>query len=336
MMKARLGTVELCRILIESKGEIVSGGYLSRILSLSRQSVWKNIQILIEEGFLIESIPQKGYILHELPGYDLAPSYIGSLLPAPSFSCSEIYVFETLSSTQETARQLGRHEKVERVIVFSEEQTQGRGRRDRMWVSCRGSGLFMSFFFRPRLLPGKLQLVNLAAGLAVKHAVGKLYSVDIALKWPNDLLWKEKKICGILSEASSESDRVRDCCTGIGVNISPPAFESNEENEDFFNKACFLTDIVGSVHRGALAAEILSYFSDLLSFLESDGGLSLLALYRENCSTLGKIVMVTTDEGTENGRASAIGENGELIVLTRSGLISYCAADVVHASPIGD
>ncbi len=336
MMRARSATVELSRILMKSKGKIVSGGHLSRMFSLSRQSIWKTIRALSDEGFSIRSIPQKGYVLEGLPEYDLAPSYIGALLPSHSFSGTEIHVFETLPSTQETAKQIGRQGKSERVIVLSEEQTRGRGRRDRTWISPPKSGVFLSFFFRPKLLPGRLQLVNLAAGLAVKKAVRDLYSIDLALKWPNDLLLKNGKICGILSEASSESDRIRDCCTGIGLNISPPSRTDDEERGRILEGAGFLSERVDRVHRGKLVAGILSVFSDLLASLESDGGFSLLSLYRSECSTLGKEVFVTTEEGTDIGKASGIGDNGELLVLRGGELVSYCAADVVHATPAGE
>ena len=181
--------------------------------------------------------------------------------------------------------------------------------------------------------PGRLQLVNLAAGLAVKEAVEKLHSVRLSLKWPNDLLWENKKICGILSEASSESDRVRDCCTGIGLNISPPSLEYNGEAGDILSKASFLSEIVGAVHRGQLTAAILDCFSERLVSMESDGGSSLLLRYREECTTLGRDIIVSTDEGKERGRALNISDNGELVVLTERGPVTYCAADVVHATP---
>mgnify|MGYP003594241146 FL=1 len=131
MMKARPGTVDLCRILMNTGGEVISGGTLAGLLSCSRQSVWKSIRSLVEEGFSIESIPQKGYILRELPRYDLAPSYIGALMNNTVFSKTEIYLYETLSSTQVSAKQHGRQSGTENDVVISEEQTQGRGRRDR-------------------------------------------------------------------------------------------------------------------------------------------------------------------------------------------------------------
>lgn len=333
MMKARPGTVNLCRILMNAGGEIISGGTLASLLSCSRQSVWKSIRSLVGEGFSIESIPQKGYILRELPRYDLAPSYIGALLSNTFFSATEIYLYETLSSTQDIAKQHGRRSEAENVVVISEEQTRGRGRRDRTWISPHGSGLFFSFFFKPRLLPGRLQLVNLAAGLAVKDAAERVCSVKLSLKWPNDLLCKKKKVCGILSEASSDSDCVRDCCTGIGINITPPSLANNKEAEAILSRAAFLNDMAEGVHRGALAATILDRFADMLSVMERDGGKSLLARYRNECATLGRDVLVTADNRTERGQAVNIGENGELLVLNRYGTVAYCAADVVHATP---
>jgi BirA family biotin operon repressor/biotin-[acetyl-CoA-carboxylase] ligase len=219
-MKSRHATVQLCRLLRESEGNIVSGGHVSRVLSLSRQAVWKAVRDLEEEGFVVDSVPQKGYILRELPSNDLSPSLIGSLISPECPWGEEIHVFQSIPSTQEAAKRIGRQSQTDGLVVIAEEQTNGRGRRDRVWISPRGTGLYFSVFFRPRMLPGRLQLINLAAGLAVRDAIGAVCGKPVSLKWPNDLLYGGRKICGILSEASSDPERIRDCSTGIGINIS--------------------------------------------------------------------------------------------------------------------
>lgn len=331
-MKSRRATVELCRLLRDSGGSVVSGGVVSRVLSLSRQAVWKAARDLEEEGFTVTSVPQKGYILRELPVYDLAPSLIGSLISPGCPWGGEIHVFESIPSTQETAKKIGRQSETDGIVVIAEEQTKGRGRRDRTWVSPRGAGLYFSVFFRPRILPGRLQLVNLAAGMAVREAIRSVCGREVSLKWPNDLLYEGRKICGILSEASSDPERIRDCCTGIGINIS---LSKEDLAHGGLENAASLGSESGSVHRGTLCAAVIEKFHHLIADLSGDGGVSLLSRYREECSTIGKSVTVLTEEETFAGRAAGIGENGELLVENREGTRAFCAADVVHATPEG-
>ena len=333
MQKARRATVELCRLFLDNPEAVLSGGEVSRQLSISRQGVWKAVQSLREEGFSILSLPQKGYILQGLPAEDLSPSLTGAYaLPSCSFE-GGIHSFPSLPSTQEKAKELGRSGGASPLLVLADEQTKGRGRRDRTWVSLKGQGLFFSVFFRPRLGPGLLQLVNLAAVLSVKEAVAELHGVSLSLKWPNDLLWGDRKICGILSEASSDSEGVRDCTTGIGINITLPPEEARGEG---LMTACALSPLAGPVHRGRLAAAICGCFFRLAGALERDGGASLLREYRRSCSTLGRKIVIMTENETISGRGESIGERGELWISTGGGLRSFYAADVVHATPEGD
>lgn len=237
--------------------------------------------------------------------------------------------YKRVSSTQQVAKQLGRDEQADHLVVIAEEQTNGRGRRDRSWFSPPGSGLYFSVFFRPRIAPGRLQLINLAAALAVREAVRSQWGLDLAIKWPNDLLLGEKKACGILSEGGATSERMIYCCTGIGVNLSTGRDEYEAEGLD---QAASLWEGGGQDRREPLCGAIIEGFYSLILSLEKNDGGELLARYRRECSTLGKRVAVLTEEGTYPGLAVAIGDNGELIVKGEGGEKSFCAADVVHAS----
>ena len=330
-MKSRRATIGLCRLLAESNGGVLSGGEASRVLSLSRQGIWKTIKDLEEEGFRIITIPKKGYVLKSCPSYDLSPSLAGSFISPSCPWGEEIYVYDSLSSTQETAKKTGRQSGTDGLVVIAEEQTAGRGRRDRTWVSPKGSGLFFSVYFKPKLPPGRLQLVNLAAGLSVKEAVRALCGLDLSLKWPNDLLAHGKKVCGILSEASSDSERIRDCCTGMGINVS--LRDEGKTGETGLENAASLSDFACAVHRGHLAAAIIENLYRRVEELGADGGISLLAEYRGSCSTIGRTVSVLTGEETFSGIAEGIGDNGELLVCGGGCTRSFCAADVVHATP---
>lgn len=331
MYKTDLETTAICRILLDSMRRAVADTVIADSLSMPIKSVGKGVQRLIAEGFNIITTSQ-GHLLRDPPEYDLAPTYIASLLNGKQLAGASLHVFDSLDSTQLKVKELGRSSGAPVTVVFSEEQTHGRGRRDRRWLSPRGSGLFFSIFLRPLLPPHRLQLVNLAAGIAVKSAAETLHSIDLALKWPNDLLYRGKKVCGILSEASFGSGGIVDCRTGIGMNIYPPSLVESDE-EDILSNACFIGEIAGTVHRGELAAAILHSFFELLRSVEADDGRGLLSLYKDSCSTLGREVRVVSDNGVITGRAVRIEENGELVVNTRGEEVSFCAADVIHATP---
>lgn len=243
-----------------------------------------------------------------------------------------IFSYKRVSSTQEVAIKVGKEKRAEHLVVIAEEQTQGRGRRDRNWYSPFGSGLYLSIFFRPRIPPGRIQLINLAAALAVREAVKAQWGHDLSIKWPNDLLIGGKKVCGILSEGGSTSERMVYCCTGIGVNLTTRRDEYMALGLD---NAVSLAEGGSPALREPLCGAIIHGFYSLILSLETNDGEELLVRYRRECSTLGKKVAVLTEEGTYSGLATAIGDNGELVVMGEGGEKSFCAADVVHATPKG-
>lgn len=328
-MKTRPLKIAMSRLFMESPEAVLSGEFIAGALSISRQSVWRIVQELVDEGFAIETLPQKGYRLLSAPLYDLAPSHLGARLPRDCPWGGDIAVHDSLPSTQEEAKRLGRSGETDGLVVIAEEQTRGRGRRDRSWVSPKGTGLYFSVYFRPKLYPGALQLVNLAAGLAVMEGVERSLGVALSLKWPNDLLLRGKKICGILSEASSDSEVIRDCCTGIGLNIAPPEAKIAREG---LENAAYLAASVDEVDRGALVAAILPLFAGYVAELVTNAA-AVLSRYRLACDTLGRLVTVHTDGEIFRGTAVEIGSSGELVLALGDERRAFYAADVVHATP---
>jgi BirA family biotin operon repressor/biotin-[acetyl-CoA-carboxylase] ligase len=241
-----------------------------------------------------------------------------------------ILFFETVDSTQEIAKEAARRGMPAGLVVLSEEQRAGRGRMGRTWLSPTGGNLYASLLLRPRISPMQIQLVNLAAGLAVQMALESLFRVRCSLKWPNDLLWKGRKLCGILSETASETDRVHFAVTGIGINVNMSVrdlISAGAENP------CSLIEIRNETsNRGEILVEILRRISELIGLLEAgpEGVQRLVALYRQRCSTLGKEVRVLTDSGTDYGIAENITQDGALEVNVQGSLRVYTAADVLH------
>jgi BirA family biotin operon repressor/biotin-[acetyl-CoA-carboxylase] ligase len=137
--------------------------------------------------------------------------------------------YESLPSTNDTARDLARDGAAHGTVVVADEQTRGRGTKGRIWHSPRGLGLYASFILRwedSRELEGSLALLPLAAGLASAEAVAASAGVEALLKWPNDLVHLRKKIGGILTESVFRPGTPGLAIVGIGINV-------NHESRDF-------------------------------------------------------------------------------------------------------
>ncbi|MFN2414389.1 MAG: biotin--[acetyl-CoA-carboxylase] ligase [Pyrinomonadaceae bacterium] len=131
--------------------------------------------------------------------------------------------FESLPSTNtEAARQAARGAH-EGLCVVAREQTAGRGRRERSWVSPKDAGLYLSVVLRPRFEPRDWPLITLAAALAAREALSEVCGLEADIKWPNDLLAGGRKLCGILAE-TAEGARGRAVVLGVGVNLNERAF----------------------------------------------------------------------------------------------------------------
>jgi len=210
--------------LIES-ADFISGEQLKSELGVSRTSIWKSINKLKEEGYAIESINNRGYRLIEKPEF-LVESLLAHDMKCRGFN--DVIVFETIDSTNLEAKRratsiLGKG------VYIAKEQTLGKGRRGRTWQSPKGSGLYMSLLLRPLIEPQVASMITLLAGLAVCKSIHELYAVETQIKWPNDLVFDKKKLCGILTELSTEVDYVNYIVVGIGINLFQTEFSPDIE-----------------------------------------------------------------------------------------------------------
>ena len=241
---------------------------------------------------------------------------------------------ESLPSTQLRAHELAK-EGLSRAVVIAKEQTKGRGRLARRWVSPKGSGLYFSVLFRPALSLSAAYLVNVAAALSVAEAVQSLLNLRLQLKWPNDLLLPkdviagERKVCGILSESATRGGALDYCITGIGLNLrEPPCLPSEvTERSGWLSQA----EGRGEIDEMELLSRVVEAFFGWIEGMEREGMAPMLAAYREKCASIGRVVKVETDTETLTGTCSNIGDEGELVVETPSGTRRFHVADVTHA-----
>lgn len=213
---------KILQVLLNAGDTYVSGQSLCERLGVTRQAIWKNIGQLREYGYEIESVSNKGYRLLARPDKLYEPE-IESLLSDDSF-CERVECHDIIDSTNFRAKQLAEQGEPEGTLVVADEQTAGRGRRGRGWSAPSGVGIYMTYVLRPELPPAQVPGITLLTALAMCRAIHQICGVQAEIKWPNDVIMDGKKICGILTEMSSEVQFVHYAVTGIGVNANMQEF----------------------------------------------------------------------------------------------------------------
>lgn len=312
--------------LLDAEGETVSGGRLCKKLGLSRQSVWKAVRSLQEDGYKIGSLPVKGYRFQGVPDNDLDPSWIEILLSDCPWGHPVLF-WDKLDSTQIPAKDLARRGAPDGIVVLANCQISGRGRLGRSWVSPPLGGIYFSVIIHPAMQPDQIQILSLVAAMSVQNAIFSITGILCQLKWPNDILWEGAKICGILTEVSSEPGLVHYAVTGIGINANMAGNSMGLEAT-----ATSLASITGhKIHRGELVASVIRQLHLGVAGIGNGSGVQkIISEYTLRCNTIGKMVRVVLDEGEITGKACGIGDRGELLVDVGSEIRSFTTADITH------
>lgn len=290
-----------------SRTDFVSGEEISSSLGFSRAGLWKYINKLREDGYEIKAAPHLGYSLRFSPD-KLYAHEISAGLRTRLLGRKCIYHHEKASSTNDLAYTLAEDNAPEGTVVIAETQTKGRGRMARQWVSPRGGGIYMSIVLRPEAEADEIPAITLIAASAIARSLKKVCNIKIGVKWPNDILLKDKKLCGILTEIKAQPDSVDFLVLGIGMNVNtaadklPPGATSLKEHTG------------DHVDRGRLVRQILKDLEDVYSVFGRGGFRALRQECKELSSILGKRVNVEEHKRRITGTAKDIDEKGALIV----------------------
>lgn len=309
---------KILSLLINNKNDFISGQKISNDLDVSRAAIWKYINRIKEDGYEIESVTKKGYRLISSPDI-LTYSEINKYLKT-EYIGKKIIHFNTIDSTNRKAKELAAIGEDEGTVIISEEQTKGRGRLGRDWISPKYKGIWMSLILRPDINPihaSKLTIIGAAAVVMALHELGR----DSYIKWPNDIILNDKKVCGILTEMNAELDKINYIILGIGINV-------NIDEEDFPEQ---LRDIATSlknefgmlVDRKNLIAKILNNFEFLYEDFIKDGSIKKsIEISNNNSILIGKEIKIISGKDTTVAKALSIDEDGALIVEYLDGTIS--------------
>lgn len=318
---------KILTILRNNRETYVSSDELCKVGDISRAAIWKHVEKLREEGYDIEASPHLGYRL--IAGPDaLIPSEIKHGLKTRILG-REVISYKKIDSTNTAAYLLAEKGLKEGLVVFAEEQTGGKGRHGRKWVSPPKGGIYFSVLLRPDISPNEIPAITLAAAVAVAKAIRELSGLDAMIKWPNDILIGGKKVCGILTEMKAEQDKADFVIVGIGVNVNtkfkylPKGATSVREE----------MGAVDNVSRVELAKKILERLEAEYVLTKDKGFSPVIEEWKSLSAMLGSRIKVSLPSRTCEGIAHDIDPDGALIVRLDSGVLERVSSGDVDITP---
>lgn len=315
---------KVLHILYSKNGECVSSSEISTELNITRSAIFKIINELKAQGYNIESIHHKGYRLSE---DDLISANIINQNLEGFVSPKRIKYLETVDSTNTYAKKLLLEEHEVADVIIANTQTAGRGRLGRSFFSPKDSGIYCSFILEPFLKLENSILITVAASVAVSKAIEKITGLETSIKWINDIYIKEKKVCGILTEAVTnfETGMIDKIILGVGIN-----FNSSNDGfpEDIVNKAGALYNgNTNNITRNMLISQLIIEIDECIAKIEDT---HIMEYYKSKSMVIGKFVNVLNlgKETSIRGKAVDIDKNGFLIIETESGLITLNSGEI--------
>lgn len=305
---------QIAGFLEENRGEYISGEQLAKEIGVSRAAVCKAVKRLKEEGFLIEAVTNKGYKLADDTDV-LSENVIKSYLTDTSV---RIEVLKSVSSTNTVVKE--RAGEAEGLVIAAMEQTGGMGRLGRKFCSPSDTGIYFSILLKPQLKTEEVTLLTTIAALSVCEAIEKCSDKKPGIKWVNDVFVDEKKVCGILTQASfgMENLEVEYVVVGIGINVYMPEQGFPDELKNI--AGAVFEKRQGNIKNRLLAETLNSFFRYYRNFADK----TFVDEYRNRSIIVGRKIKVigTKDIAAANGGADgraalAIGIDDDCRLLVR-------------------
>jgi BirA family biotin operon repressor/biotin-[acetyl-CoA-carboxylase] ligase len=304
--------------LFRSETGFVSGEHISRELGVTRTAVWKHISALRKSGYRIEALPSRGYRLLSVPD-TLDAQEITAALDGSRIGLRLECLHQT-TSTNAYAMRLAEAGAVEGTVVIADAQTDGKGRRGRIWSSPAGVNLYCSIVLRPQILPHEAPQLTFLTAVAVAQAIEQNSSSVPTIKWPNDVLIDGKKVAGLLNEMSAETDGINCVILGIGVNLNMTA---DQFPDDLRSPATSLLIESGvRVVRSHFAASLLNALDRLYTDFLAAGFGPVRLEWQQRCNAKGRR-MVVSEGGIDrvSGLFAGIDADGSLLLNSDEGIL---------------
>lgn len=296
-------------------GDYVSGEEMSQTLGVSRTAIWKQLNALREQGYEIESAPRKGYKLLSQPN-TMFPHDIEPFLRTKSFG-QTIHYFETVPSTQPLAHEHAAKGSEEGTLVLANEQSSGRGRLGRQWQANKGQTVSMTLVLKPAIPIHQAPQLTLIAAVAVTRAIEAVSGLECEIKWPNDILYKGKKLVGILTEMAADPDQLKYVIVGMGINCHQMG---NDFKAELSTIATSIQAETGkTVNRAQLVAQIMNEFEWIYQAYLEKGFIAIKPLWEARAVSVNTYLYARTPNTVIYGYSLGITDDGLLRVKDEQG-----------------
>lgn len=305
----------LITLLAKNKDTYISGQTLSEQLNISRSAIWKHMNELKKDGYIIEGIPKKGYRIITSPEkvsentlqWGLETEWLGQ----------SIVHKQSTSSTQTIAHQLAQEGCKHGTVVIADQQVQGKGRLNRKWESTDKKGIWMSLILRPEISPQLAPQLTLLTATVLADVLKNHLHITPQIKWPNDILINDKKVAGILTEMQAEQDQIKYIIIGIGMNV---LHEELDLPDHLLNKATSLgLETDDSLDLRSIIQETLTVFEQTYKQYLNEGFKPIKKNWEHYGFKIGKLISVKTLTKQWNAIFSGIDEDGALLIRNSDG-----------------
>ncbi len=314
---------DILKELTSGAQEYISGEELAKKLGVSRNSIWKAVNALKKDGFMINATTNKGYNLLANNNTLSKESVKNSLqnYDAP------IFVYKSVGSTNDVAKDLAAKGAEHGTIIIADEQTKGKGRMGRRFESPSKTGTYVSIILRPKFSAQEALFITTSAAVATAQAIEEVSNRETKIKWVNDIYIENKKVSGILTEASTdfETGMLEYAVLGIGINVSTPLEGFPDE----------IKDIAGSVYENecpdnARIQIISSLIRNFFKLYDKLPNKDFVKIYREKSFLTGKIVSFENSGKLCKGKVLDVDEDARLVIENEDKSVSLFSTGEVN------
>lgn len=310
-----------------SDGRFHSGEEIASLLSVSRTTVWKQLQkIRSVFGLEIFAVRGRGYRLPESIELLDESRILKKMSAAAGFRLARLDILDSIGSTNRYLMERGNDGLESGHVCMAEQQTSGRGRRGRTWVSPFGQNIYLSIHWRYELEMASLSGLSLAAGVAVARCLEGLGVTGLGLKWPNDLHWRGRKLAGLLMEASGEQGGATRIVLGLGLNVNMRDEQATAIDQPWVSMSQIPE--AGSIGRNHLAALLIDALLDGLGRFQDEGLEPLLESWNSYDHYRGRRVSLNIGTKQVTGNHRGIDTNGALLLETDGHMKAYYGGEV--------
>ncbi len=310
--------------LLREREEYVSGQELCQRFGVSRTAVWKAIGQLKKEGYCIEAVKNRGYLL--VPEEEVYGRHELESRMDTDWAGRPVFYYDELASTNLQAKLDAENGAGEGTLIVADMQTAGRGRKGKGWSSPAGTNVYFPLILKPDYDVEQASMVTLVMGMAVAEGIRATCGVDARIKWPNDIVAGGRKLCGMLAEMSVEREFIHYVVVGVGINVKEQVFP-----EEIADTATSLWQECGrKVSRGQLIVNVMKAFEARYKVFCGSRSLSgLVEEYNGMLVNKNREVRVLDPKGEFRGVSRGINEKGELLVELEDGSVTAVYAGEV-------